>query len=175
MHTIKQPFLRLLNNLYLQIMKQYYPLLLSLVVILTNACTQEETPEMPAPVLLSTIEQEVLDAINTHRISLDKNILKHSDIAYEEALRHTEYMIAQNALSHDNFKDRSGNIIVSAKASAVSENVARFYESGEAVLQAWLSSSNGHRENLEGNYTFMAISARLDVENRYYFTAIFYK
>ncbi len=149
--------------------------LLSLLVLAAACSSGSDTPEEPNDFELSAIEKEVLSLINKHRKEIGKNELSHSNIAYKEALKHTEYMIANETISHDNFNDRSGNIIVEAKASSVSENVARFYENAEEVFQAWIHSTQGHRENIEGDFTHTAVCARKDNEGRYYFTEMFYK
>jgi uncharacterized protein YkwD len=44
-------------------------------------------------------------------------------------------------------------------AVQVSENVAYNYQSNEGVLNAWLMS-DGHKENIEGDYTHFGISIK---------------
>ena len=65
-------------------------------------------------------------------------------------------------------------MIQNAGAERVSENVAYGYSSAQGVVNAWMNSQ-GHRENLEGDYTDFDISAEQNNEGRWYFTNIFIK
>jgi len=57
----------------------------------------------------------------------------------------------------------------------VSENVAYNYQSNAGVLNAWLLS-DGHKENIEGEYTHFGISIKTNpATGKKYYTNIFMK
>ena len=46
------------------------------------------------------------------------------------------------------------------------------YSTAKAVVDGWIDS-DGHRENIEGDYNIIGIAAVKDANGRYYFTQIF--
>jgi uncharacterized protein YkwD len=120
----------------------------------------------------STIEIEILDAVNSYRKSKDLTILQKLDDITIEAVNHTEYMVSLNVVNHDNFNKRYQNLVQEIGARAVSENVGFGYRTAEAVVAAWIKSE-GHRANIEGSYTHFGISVEQDQAGKNYFTNIF--
>lgn len=121
----------------------------------------------------SSIELEILDLVNEHRQSIGLNTLKPLDIVSNVAEGHTNYMIENGQISHDNFPTRSEKLMKTAKAKAVGENVAYGYGSASGVLDGWLNSK-GHREVIESSkYTHFGISTECNMQGRNYFTHIF--
>lgn len=121
-----------------------------------------------------SMEEELLDLVNDHRVSIGKIVLQDSPSSYKYAEEHNQYMISHNKLSHDNFEDRATQIAAETNAVSVSENVARYYSSAEIILQAWLNSSS-HRAAMEGDFTHTTLSVQLDKDGRPYYTQIFLK
>jgi len=120
----------------------------------------------------STMEIEILDAVNDHRKSIGLSVLQKLDDITFEAVDHTEYMVSLNEVNHDNFNIRYQNLVQEIGARAVSENVGYGYRTAEAVVEAWINSE-GHRANIEGNYTHFGISVEQDQDEKNYFTNIF--
>lgn len=153
--------------------------LMAFMALLSFSCSTEEFPEetiesaalVNAPAA-KTIEIEILELINNHRIGLGLNPLNNMNIIKSVALTHTDYMVEINQVNHDNFFQRKNSLIQNAGAITVSENVAYGYSTAQAVVNAWLNS-DGHRANLEGNYTDFDISAEQNSEGRWYYTNIF--
>jgi uncharacterized protein YkwD len=155
--------------------KLCYGVVLVLAIV---ACTNDSTfteETLSDTFQLSAIEEDILRLTNQHRESIGKNTLVFSKTAYNIALEHTNYMIVQGEISHDNFSSRSNQLSEKSNAFSVGENVAKHYKTAQAVLDAWLSSTTGHKENIEGNFTHIAICARKDADGLYYFTQLFYK
>ena len=121
-----------------------------------------------------TIELEILNLINEHRKSQGLNPLDDMDIVKSVAYSHTDYMVDNGVVSHDNFFKRSKYLKENAGAKQVSENVAYGYSSAESVVKAWIKSE-AHKNNLEGNYTNFDISAEKNEEGKWYYTNIFIK
>ena len=120
------------------------------------------------------IEIEIMELINAHRIDYNLiPLIEHSTVK-AVALTHTDYMIQENHVSHDNFYQRKVSLQTNANANLVSENVAYGFSSAEAVVNAWISSPS-HRENIEGDFTNFDVSAEKDSYGRWYFTNIFIK
>ena len=120
------------------------------------------------------IEIEIVELINDYRISLGLNSLDNMDVIKSQAYTHTDYMIAHDNVSHDNFYQRKTYLVSNVGANKVSENVAYGFTSAESVVNAWLNS-DGHRANIEGDYTDFDISAEQNNEGKWYFTNIFVK
>ena len=94
------------------------------------------------------------------------------DIIKAQAYNHTEYMVIENQVSHDNFFERSNYLKANAGAKYVSENVAYGYTKAETVVNAWLKS-DAHRKTIEGDFTHFDISAEQNSEGRWFYTNIF--
>ncbi len=121
---------------------------------------------------VSAMAQEILNLINTHRESIGKDALVFNTLANTLAKEHTEYMIAQDVLSHDGFQERSQRLNQEEQAAGTAENVASRYNSAQNVVNAWLGSTR-HKQNIEGNYTHTGISAIQNNSGTYFFTQIF--
>lgn len=120
------------------------------------------------------VEQELLGIVNSHRTSLGYDSLSFSNVAYEYANSHTDYMIAKGSISHDNFSSRASDIAAEVNAIEVSENVAKDYSSAVEAFQNWMSSSL-HRKSIEGDFTHTAVSVKKDSNGNFYFTQLFYR
>ncbi|MCK0124716.1 CAP domain-containing protein [Gelidibacter sp. F2691] len=159
--------------------KLYLPLL-ALMATLTFSCSSEDIEEksIDQSVLIApatkTIEVEILELINAHRISLSLKPLHNLSIIKSVAFTHTDYMVSINQVSHDNFYQRKASLVENAAAIKVSENVAYSYTSAETVVNAWLNSP-GHKAIIEGDFTDFDISAEKNSEGKWYFTNIFIK
>lgn len=155
--------------------------LIALVSVLSFSCSNEEMPNETidsvtlenAPIA-KTIEIEILELINQHRIEMGLNPLHNLNIIKSVAFTHTDYMVEVNEVNHNNFYQRKNSLIQNAGAITVSENVAYGFSSAQAVVNAWINSDS-HRANIEGNYTDFDISAEQNGEGRWYYTNIFIK
>lgn len=147
----------------------------TLFVMLTscseNEVSNEETTTIPETL---TIAEEILQLVNDHRLSIGQNPLQTDDLATILAIEHTNYMIAQNDISHDDFNERSNRLITEANATRTGENVAVGQRTAQEVMTAWLNST-GHRRNIEGDFTHIGIGAIQNSSGRYYFTQLFLK
>jgi len=126
-------------------------------------------------VTYSAIETEILNLVNEHRISINLSSLSTLNTVSGVADGHTNYMIAVDKVSHDNFSQRSQALINEVNAKSVGENVAYGYTTAQGVVNGWLNSE-GHRKIIENpDYTHFGISSDANSENRNYFTQIFIK
>lgn len=130
--------------------------------------------EVPVAPQAKLIEIEIMELINAHRINRGLSALQNHDTVKAVASTHTEYMIAVNDVSHDNFFLRKESLQANAAANIVSENVAYGFSSAASVVNAWLNSPN-HKDNIEGDYTDFDISAEQNNEGKWYFTNMFIK
>ncbi|MFT5891912.1 MAG: hypothetical protein ACI9Y7_002019 [Dokdonia sp.] len=121
----------------------------------------------------NAMSNEILVIINDYRATLNLPAFSSHNLAKEEAMGHTTYMIVNNRVSHDNFFERS-DYLKSNGASLVSENVAFGYRTAQAVVDGWLNSPS-HKEAIEGNYTHSGISVAQTESGVNFFTHIFVK
>ena len=147
-----------------------------------NSCSSDSetsSEEVKAEIIesysYSASELEAMDLINEYRVSKGLNVLKKINHLSHKAEEHDVYMIGNNIVNHDNFSDRSQNIINALGAKSVSENIAYNYKTSQAALNAWLLST-GHKENIEGNFTHFGIAIKENpINGRKYYTNIFIK
>lgn len=122
--------------------------------------------------IYTEIETDILDQVNTYRQLQGLEDLKPLPEISLEAEDHNYYMVEKGKISHDNFGERYNNLVNGVGAMAVSENVAYGYRTADAVVKAWINSE-GHRKNIESEFTHFGISVVQDEEGKNYFTNIF--
>lgn len=158
-------------------------LVLICLITFSSCSTDAELPGDKSPLqtadlvdhfTYSEIELDILTAINDHRISAGLSSLSRVDDITVLALDHNKYMIETKNVNHDNFQKRYATLVKEIGAKVVSENVGFGYRTAEAVVEAWLKS-DGHRNNIEGDFSHFGISVEQDGEGRNYFTHIFVK
>ncbi len=154
-------------------------LYITLMIITIASCSSEDDTEiMDIETSELTNETNISEAIftlvNQHRQGLGLSALSKNGTAEQLAIDHTKYMISVNQISHDNFNQRGDVLSDKENATGTAENVARFYTDAQSVVNGWLNSP-GHKENIEGNYTYTGISAIKDQDGRYYYTQLFYR
>jgi len=120
------------------------------------------------------VENELLNIVNSHRSALGYTSLSFSAVAYEYANKHTDYMIAQGGLSHDNFSSRASNIALEVEAEFVAENVAKDYPNASEAFNGWLNSPD-HKKTMEGDFTHTAVTVKKSASGVYYYTQLFFK
>lgn len=158
------------------------PILALLAVFTLFSCTTDSLDEKADAIELNlatapetkTIEVQILELINNHRLSLGLNPLSDMTVVRSVAYTHTDYMVDNNEVSHANFYKRSEYLKSNAGAKRVSENVAYGYTSAESVVRAWLKS-DGHKANIEGDFTNFGVSAEESELGKWYYTNIFIK
>ncbi|WNH10406.1 CAP domain-containing protein [Thalassobellus suaedae] len=158
------------------------PILALLVVFTLFSCTTDSLDEKADTIELNlatapetkTIEVQILELINNHRLSLGLNPLSDMTLVRSVAYTHTDYMVDNNEVSHANFYKRSEYLKSNAGAKKVSENVAYGYTTAESVVRAWLKSE-GHKANIEGDFTNFGVSAEESELGKWYYTNIFIK
>ena len=154
---------------------------MALMALLTFSCSTDAVEEDRIDAITASfipetkiIEIEVMELINDHRINLGLNPLQQLGEIKAQAYGHTDYMIENNEISHDNFYVRRDNLISNAGAVSVGENVAYGFSYAPALVTAWLNSE-GHRDVIEGDFTNFDLSAEQDENGRWYYTNIFIK
>ncbi|PKB00355.1 Cysteine-rich secretory protein family protein [Flavobacteriaceae bacterium MAR_2009_75] len=125
-------------------------------------------------VVISSMEQEVIDVVNKYRTSIGLSSLKFSSIAYNHAISHNDYMVSEGVISHDNFDLRASNLSLDANADFVSENLGMDFTNADDILEAWKNSPT-HKKVMEGDFEYTAVSVTADQNGVFYFTQLFYK
>lgn len=133
-----------------------------------------KTAELVDFIAYSEIEIEILDAVNEYRRTQGLSFLERVDDITLLAEDHNRYMIENKIVNHDNFDKRYFTLVKELGAKAVSENIGFGYRTADAVVQAWIKSE-GHKKNIEGDFSHFGISVEQDEEGKNYFTNIFVK
>lgn len=155
--------------------------LLAVIAVLSFSCSPESIDDKADTLIeniavpeAKSIELQILELINNHRLSKGLNPLQSMTIIKSTAFIHTDYMVDTQTVSHANFFTRSNYLKTNAGAKSVSENVAFGFTSAESVVSAWMRSE-AHKKNIEGDFTNFEISAEKDANDKWYFTNIFIK
>lgn len=123
----------------------------------------------------SVEESLLVQKINDYRISQGMNALILINHISYKSLEHNNYMISNNALTHDLFYERAQNLMNVLGAYKVGENLAYNFSCPATVLNAWLNSPD-HKSNLEGDYTHMGLSIAISpTTGKKYYTNMFIK
>ena len=163
-------------------MKKFLPQIAFLLLVNFSlvSCSKEETTETSttttnvsaAKYAYTNEENEVLNLINNYRQSKGLKVLEKVDYMSTLSEGHDKYMITAGKVSHDYFQDRYEALVKNLGAKNASENVAYNYASPQSVFNAWLAS-DGHRANIEGNFTHFGIAIRTNAEGKKYYTNLF--
>jgi uncharacterized protein YkwD len=139
----------------------------------TPAQVSKQSPAHTNARTAATIEEEILQLVNTHRAAMGLAPLTMNTVISTEALQHSQN-IANGTVpfGHDGFGGRSSRIRQQLGGNGVAENVAASYRSAKAVVTGWLNSS-GHKANIEGSYTHTGIGVATSSNGQKYYTQIF--
>lgn len=125
---------------------------------------------------MSNLVTEVHRQINQYRSSLNLEPLSLHPQISQEALTHSQNMARQKVgFSHQGFTSRIEAIEKQISYRSAAENVAYNQGNRDPVSQAvagWLKSE-GHRQNIIGNYNLTGIGVAKNRQGEYYFTQIF--
>ncbi len=121
-----------------------------------------------------SISDQILILVNEYRNSKNLAPLSDNITAKIEALNHTEYQINLNDINHDNGKERANVLFKIENARAYAENVAFGFRTAKAVVDGWIASE-GHRKNLEGDFSKSGIGTIANNQGVLYFTHILFK
>ena len=159
-----------------------YPLKLLVLfcaLVLTSCSSNEtdivdNTQKLSTPISEKSIEADILGLINDYRVNNGFSSLSKLQVIKSQTNNHTNYMVEKNEVSHDFFYQRKEYLMDNANAVSVAENVAYGYSTADAVVNAWIKS-DGHKQNIEGDYTHFDITAEKSADGKWYFTNIFVK
>ncbi len=120
---------------------------------------------------------EILRLVNEHRKSMGLKPLANNEVMSRAAEDHSRDMAdGKTPFGHEQMDERIAKISKQLKidANAWAENVATGQRTAKAAVDKWLSSQ-GHRENIEGNYNITGIGIAKDANGTLFFTQIFIK
>ena len=127
-----------------------------------RATTGDCTPAPSWPAAQPAGARAVLAAVNAHRATRGLAPLRLSTSLIASATWKARHMAAYNYMAHDDpappvarsFFDR---VAACGYRGGAGENIARWYASAAAVVQAWLAEP-GHRANIEGSWSTTGIA-----------------
>jgi uncharacterized protein YkwD len=127
---------------------------------------------------IEQIENQIFDLVNAHRKKINKPLLVRNSAMDEQARIHSRNMAAGKvAFGHIGATKRLKIIAKSLKSmDRGGENVfecsGSFPNLAAEALKGWLESE-GHRENIEGDYNLTGMGVAIAPNGDYYFTQIF--
>ncbi len=149
--------------------------------ISSNIPVQVSPVALPVPVVQGSIadmEQAVHQQVNQYRAQKGLPPLSLNETISEQCREHSQNMANGSVpFSHDGFDVRVDAIGLQITYRAAAENVAYNYGHADPVRQAvtgWIGS-DGHRENMEGDFDLTGVGVAKNAKGEYYFTQIFIK
>ena len=125
---------------------------------------------------LDNLAQQVHQQVNKYRASVDLPPLKLNTQISEQAQIHSENMAQQKVeFGHQGFDSRIEALKNNIAYRRAAENVAYNQGYRDPVSEAvtgWIKSE-GHRQNMVGNYNLTGIGVAKNKQGEYYFTQIF--
>ena len=122
------------------------------------------------------VATQAFNLINNHRGSQTLASLTWNDAVAEMALEHSRNMASgAEDFGHNGFDDRIDRLAVNIAFSGSAENVATNQGADDPAadaVEAWLNSQ-GHRENIEGDYDLTGIGVAEASDGSFFFTQIF--
>lgn len=162
-----------------------YSLTLILLVLFVSCDWFEPKEEItPEPVFpegnFSTIDSLVLNKLNEYRLSANLARLVINKKIWVIANKHSISMAKEEKpFNHDGFSERADDVRKVMGLSGignVGENLALIPVANTNLIINYWNESPTHKKNVEGDYTYVGISAVKDkTEKYYYITAIFFK
>ena len=144
-------------------------LIISILTLLLYSCDKGS----PEPNPDQTLEEEVFIRVNAYRQEMDLPIFTACEACADEARDHSLDMSKGKVeFGHDGSDVRFQTLVDGIGAASFAENVARGYPTAEQVVQGWIDS-DGHRKNIEGNYTHMGIGIAESRDGEKFYTQIF--
>lgn len=133
---------------------------------------------IPSQKEILAMEELVIKLVNEERAKQNLPPQKFNQLLYPYAKQHSANMGA-NAVSfgHGGFKERADALFQTKKFRSVGENVAYTYLMKDPVavsMQGWMKSQ-GHRENILGNYDETAVGIVYTAEGKCFLTQLFAK
>lgn len=122
----------------------------------------------------SILELELLDEVNTYRVSIGLNPLEIIEHISYKSSEHNDYMLANHLVTHEGFDARKTNLQQVLGAYRVGENVAYAYSTAKSTVDAWVASPS-HNANLKGDYTHFGASIKVDDAGKKYYTNMYIK
>jgi uncharacterized protein YkwD len=124
---------------------------------------------------LSKEEQEVLDLTNKERKDACLPPLKPDAKLFKAARSHSSNMAKQDKLDHKlDDKDPSDRLKDVGYAFANwAENCAMGQRTAAEVVEAWMKSTDGHKENLLSKHTEIGIGIARNADGIKYWTQVF--
>lgn len=142
---------------------------------LKSLLKEVDKPPIPEPTPPDEIKAKLLQLINKERTNRNIPILLVDDKLNNAAQKHTDYMIKNNKLTHN----QPGNELakrISAEGynwRAIAENIAQGYPTPETVVKGWMQSQ-GHRDNiLNPRYKDVGFGYGKDDNNYWWWTTVF--
>lgn len=146
-------------------MKTQYIIILVIVVMLfgVEICKKDVTPPEP---------DKIISMTNEYRVSQGLNTLEKDDVLCEVAeIRAKEIVNTWSHTRPDGTKFYNILDDMSYQMNGAGENIGRYQESEEEVMNMW-KESESHNKNMLGDYTKMGVAVYQE-DGKYFFVQIF--
>lgn len=133
------------------------------------------SPDFDALIDTDELTKQVLQLVNQYRSKQGLPALQADDKLKELALQHAAAMAAgKTPFGHDGFESRANEAIDSTGGKSVAENVANGNVAVQKIVSNWIQS-DGHRKNIEGDFSHTGIGVEKSVNGNIFYTQLFVK
>ncbi len=123
--------------------------------------------------IAAKLEADIVKLVNNHRAQLGLRPLKTSKAITLPSKLHSENMARGIVrFGHEGFEKRSEGIKKTIGGTGFAENLAFGQTTAASVVEAWLNSQ-GHRKNIEGDFTHVGIGIAKSESGTLFYTQIF--
>lgn len=135
----------------------------------------QKTPDLDALINTEEIAVQLFQLINQYRQKVGLSLLEQSSVLKTIALEHSMAMASgQSAFGHDGFEARASKALEQLTGKSIAENVANGNVSPQKIVEGWLLS-DGHRKNIEGDFTSTGIGVEKQANGNLFYTQLFLK
>lgn len=125
---------------------------------------------------INELEQSVFERVNEYRASQNLPPLQLDPRISQQSKLHSQSMASGEVeFSHAGSKQRFQAIAQEISYGMIAENVAYnsgYVNPGKEAVKGWIKS-DGHRQNMEGDFNLTGIGIARNAKGDYYFTQIF--
>ncbi|PLX32778.1 MAG: CAP domain-containing protein [Ignavibacteria bacterium] len=165
------------NRDFARIFSRLAVLLISISILVSCSDDDGTGPVVTDPGI-PEVENRVHTLINQYRVEQGLAPLTMADVMTTQARIHSRNMADGDVpFSHDGFEDRVEVIKTQINIAGAAENVARnsgFSDPAQISVNGWIDS-DGHRNNIEGDYDLTGIGVSQSSGGVYYLTQLFAK
>jgi uncharacterized protein YkwD len=145
--------------------------------MLVSQCAPQQCAPAPAPAPAGSVAQQIVNLVNQERANAGAGPVTLHPALTSAAQAHSNDQAARNSMTHYSANGANGGQRIAAAGYAYrawAENIAAGQPDAASAMDAWMSSTEGHRENiLNPRYTDIGVGLAYSASGVPYWTQDF--